>query len=191
MPGPLDHAVLHEESHGDRAVELLLTQDQRAPRLVGFVRALMAGAQQLEDDLFNLLVSMDLDLAVGALLDRLGAWVDEDRGVLTDAEYRQVIQLKLFALWCSSNTDDMITIAQLGSGGTVTNWPLYPAGGALEVTTDELMTEAHRTRVGRFLEIARPAGVALHAYNTAFDGFGFDDDETALGWDEGVWSEEI
>jgi len=192
MPGPTDHSVLHEESHGDRAVELLLSQDRQRPRLVAFVRALMAGAQRLEDDLFELLVSMDLDVATGPFLDRLGAWVDEPRGALSDEAYRQVVQLKLFALWCRSSTDDLITIAQIGTApSTVTHWPLYPAGGALEVLTDDGLSEARVARVARFLEAARPAGVALHAYHAPVAGFGFDDDTDALGWDEGVWAEEF
>lgn len=185
----VDHAIVLEQSHGDRAVELMLGQDKLAPRLVGFLRALMAGAQQLEHELFDLLTALDLDTATGAILDRIGAWVDEPRGSLEDDEYRAMIRVKLLVVWGRGTTDDIIDVALLGSEPSrVTHWPQYPAGGQVQIERSEDMSTARAARLVRFFEALRPAGVRLHVTAAVYDDFGFAEDPDAKGFGVGEFS---
>lgn len=184
--------VVLETDHPGQAAALLLSQDRLHPGAQGLLRALMQSVQRLEVDLFDLYTSLNLDYATGAALDRVGSWVNEPRGVLTDDIYRLVIRVKLFALTASSNTDDMLAIVMdLSAPSTVLHWPLYPAGGQIQIQRSAFMGESRASRLARLAEIVRPAGVALLITEAVVDGFGFDDDPTALGFDEGIFSEVI
>lgn len=179
-----------ETDHAGQAEALLLSQDRHAPGIAGLVRAFMASIQKLEVDLFDLYTSLNIDEAQGALLDRVGAWVGEPRGALTDDVYRHVIRVKLFAITSSSNTDDVIAIAvDLTDPSDVTHWPIYPAGSQIQIERTDWMSAPRASRVRRLLEVVRPAGTALVLTEALVDGFGFDDDPTALGLDEGIISE--
>ena len=172
------------------AHDLLLSQDKRRAGVAGLVSALMVSFQRLETDLFDLYISRHLDHAQNAMLDRIGAWVDEPRGSLFDDNYRRFIKIKLFAISADCNVEDVLRVAvDTSAPSDVTHWTMFPAGGQIQFERVVEMTPAERARVARFIELVRPAGVALLKTESMADSFGFLEDPTALGFDAGVFAE--
>jgi len=158
---PDEHMLIQRTDIAEHAVGLLLAQWRDKPRIAAFARALGRAAQLLHDDLFDLLVSRDLDIGVGPVLDWFGAIVGEERGGLDDADYRRFIRARILANRSSGTTDEVIAVLQLStSPSTVVVTPVYPAAFDATVTRDERLGDEVFGRVRRLVDDVRPAGVA-------------------------------
>ena len=148
--------------HADRAVDALLSQYQRAPRIVALVRALADGAQAVEDAGFDLLVSSTLDVASGWILDEWGRIVGERRAGLEDDAYRRFVQARIMANLSGGDTDTLIRIFEIIAGpGEIRHYDLFPAALALTIRRATPLSVSTRARVRSFMTQIKPAGVGL------------------------------
>lgn len=172
-----------------RASKALLGLDWSKPRIVALAEALGEGSQALEDVTFDVLLSTRLEAASGSTLDLYGGIVGERRGPLGDEDYRRFIQARILTNITDSTIDEMIAIFALVTyPGEVEYMPMYPAGGTLQVLRQSWLSDRMRRRIRRIMDDAKPAGVAIELIEALPGFFGFEGNEGAMGYDEGVYS---
>lgn len=175
------------------ALRLLSGWDK--PKIRAWMQALGEGAQLQEDQSFDLITSTVLGLATGDALDQWGELVDEQRLGLGDTEYRQFILARMLVNRSNGNPDsapidDLIEILEVASqpNAAVFHQDNFPAGFYLVTVRLTFMADETRRRVGRLMEAARPGGRHMTVIETVVDGFGFEDDPLAAGFDIGPFS---
>lgn len=181
--------LIYVPNYKDIAEARLLAAWQQ-PKIRGIVRALAQGAQTLEDTNFDLIVSTGLDEATGDALDQWGELVGEERGILSDNEYRQFILARMLANRSDSTVDSLLEIFEIATQPNIATFHQdnFPAGFYLQVTRNDFMTEETLRRVARLMEDVRPGGRHMTLIEAVIDGFGFAGDVTAAGYDVGAFS---
>ena len=158
------HILIHETDHAGVAITRLKSQFIGCPSIEALVRALGAGVQALEEDIFTLIVARTLTASTGAQLDQWGSVVGEARGGLRDEAYRAMINVRALANRTGAFTDELIQIVQLlTEPSTVLELPMYPAGTQFWVIRDTFMSARRRSRVSRTLQSTKGAGIAVRA----------------------------
>jgi hypothetical protein len=173
----------------DRGTDRLLVAWDK-PRIRALVASLGEGAQLQEDQTWDLLVSTGLDEATGDALDQWGELVGEQRGPLSDNDYRQFILARMLVNRSSGTVDELLEILDVATqpNAGVYHQDNLPAGFYLVVDRQQFMAEATRRRVARLLEDARPAGRHMTVIESLVQGFGFADDDSAEGYGTGPFS---
>jgi hypothetical protein len=174
--------------HIAQALEVLLSQFADSPRLQAFIEVLLTQVQELEDEA-NAVLSTSLDNSEGDALDQYGALVGEPRDGLSDEEYRKFILVRIRANRSNGNPEVIAGILADLSGGAVKYRLLYPASYALDYQLDQPGDASLRSRWVKVLESVTPAGVLLaEVVESGPNAFGFEGDETALGFGEGEFN---
>lgn len=93
-------ARLPQQFRGKTKIEALLT-------------ALVTPCSAIEDALWQLLVERGVESAIGVQLDQLGVVVGQERGGLSDADYRRYIRARVAANRSRGNFEDLIRVANL------------------------------------------------------------------------------
>ena len=159
----------------DMAEGLLLSQYRESPRVRALISACAGGFQTIEDAGFDLLVSTTLGAASGWVLDQWGVVVGERRRGLDDQEYRRFIEARILANLSEGTTDRMIRIFQIIAGpGDVRHYDLFPAGFALVVVRESLLTDRLRDRIRAFMRSVKPAGVWLTLIEATTNSYQYD-----------------
>jgi len=92
----------------------LLEQFKNLPRVDGFLQAVMAEVQELEDAGFDVYVSRLIDNdPVGDLEDKLGALVGQPRNGFSDDQYRIFITARIAANRSDGKHETLISITSL------------------------------------------------------------------------------
>lgn len=155
-------SIEYIEDHKDRAVDALLWQYRRAPRIVALVRSLAGAVQTVEDTAYEFLTGTVLSEATGAILDQWGKIVGERRRGLDDDDYRRFIEARILANLSEGTTDRLIEIfAKIAGPGDARFFGLYPAGFALAIKRSTPLSDRLRSRIRSFMESVKPAGVAM------------------------------
>lgn len=170
---------------------LLVAWDK--PRIRALVESFGEGVQTQEDQTWDLLISTGLDEATGDALDQWGELVGEQRGSLGDNDFRQFIMARMLVNTSSGLIDELIEILDVATQPNVRviHASNYPSGFYLQVERHSFMSDDVSRRVARLMEDARPAGRHMSLIEALVGGFGFEDDETAEGYDVGVYSQLI
>lgn len=168
--------LLYVPDWPERAEARLLRPWDR-PRIRAYMRALGAGAQLLEDQAFDILESTTLENATGHALDQWGDLVGEQRGPLSDNDYRPFILARMLVNRSAGTIDELIEILDICTAPNLYVWheDNLPAGLYLVVVRNSFMTEARRRRVSRLMEAARPGARHMTVIEAVPDAFGFDD----------------
>lgn len=178
--------VSYIPDHAARAVELMLSQDRSKPRMVAAVRGTAEASQWIEDVVFDLLISNNVDDATGSLLDRWGRFVMEPRGGLADEDYRGFVRARLAANLSGGTIDEMLMVfASITAPAVVTNAELYPAGFALTAVLANPLGDDLRARVRVFMRNLKAGGVGLTLIESTAVAFTYDD---GPGFDAGELS---
>lgn len=123
--------------HLARALERLAEQFKGRTKIEALITALMTAFQDVENALQQVLLERTIDTATGVQLDMLGVIVGQDRGGLSDADYRRFVRARIAVHRSKGTTSDMIRI-----GALIVNDPaakfvvrtVWDAGFILEVT---------------------------------------------------------
>ena len=183
------HILIHEVDHASVAITRLKSQFIGCPRIEALVRAIGAGVQALEEEIFTLIVARTLTASTGAQLDQWGSVVGEPRGGLPDSSYRLLINVRAFANRSRGSNDQLIEIAQITTAPSeVRQVDMFPAGLQINIRRDTLMSERRRGRVRRLLKDVKPAGVALLVVESVGGGFGFEGNPDAGGYNQGGYA---
>ncbi len=154
--------LVYVGDHADQAVDLLLEQFHDLPLIEGWVRALANRTQELEDQIWQVLLATDLASAVGAQLDGLGAIVGEPRRDRENDAYRAAIRVRIMINRADGKHSTMLRIltAYLGvASGAGTVELREPAAAALALNVYALPESVADLRV--IARTIKPAGVNL------------------------------
>ena len=175
----------------DFAEENVPVEYKGRPRIEAFYRALGAGTQLAEDWSWAVISSLQLGNAVGTSLDAIGSIVREQRGDLTDDEYRRIITAVIRARFSSGGYDDLREV-----------WTLLldPRSYRLDIrgtpsfqlfaVVDEIPRAAFLARARTVMDSAKALGMR-GIYTIAGEGYcKFNEvaDPLGTGWD-GTWIE--
>lgn len=183
------------EDHPGEGADLLLLEFKDKPRIEAYLRAMLAGVQDLEDGIYQVLTERWLDTAVGAQLDRLGQILDLGRAGWPDEIYRTLLRAQILAYKSEGTWPDLLAIVKVvGFDLTLTaisEW--YPAG--IRVELGEAPGEAiEADDLFNLLERARAGGVRLEfiwPVDDPSESFTFDldttpDQDDAMGFGDSV-----
>jgi len=165
-----------------------LNKVRHLPRWRAFAAGLGCGLQSLEDDLFAIVSGQYFPTANGFFLDRWGAIVGEQRGGLTDEEYRSFIRARIMTTVCGGTGDEYIRIYSLVTAPNlgVRLVGKYPAGFVLRVLRDSPMRDEVARRVVRMMDDAKADGLGMGLSEAVLTHFGFKGDPLAAGFGEGL-----
>ena len=179
-------------NHAERAKDLLTSDFDAATNVRALLDVLLAEVQEVEQVFYDLIVEQYLSTAVGEQLDRIGAIVGEARAGLGDTAYRNFIGARIQTNITESTIPTLLDVISTITGSSdVLFSPTYPASFELYYVIGAFTDEGTRARILTQLEALTPAGVGFRATEAVTGYFGFDDDPDSLGFDEGIWSEEI
>lgn len=99
--------------HVEVALRRLPEQFKAKTRIANLLRALVGPFQSLEDALWQLIEERSVDTAIGIQLDQLGHIVGQERGGLSDADYRRYIRARIMTNRSRGSVEDLIRIANL------------------------------------------------------------------------------
>ncbi len=171
---PLECVLTHEEEAKLR----LLKQFQESPRLKTVVGIFVRQLQELEDELWNLIVLRGIDLATDQYLDDIGALLAQDRNGQADDLYRLFIRAKLLANRSNSTPPTMYAIARtvLPDVSTVIELVEYPQASFIVYAFGPLGATYDYPAIFLLLEQARGAGIHfdfVHGLRTETEVFQF------------------
>ena len=153
------------ESYWERCKSLVLSQYDKAPRLLGLLEAGCNRSDDTEAVLWEILDAFKLDTAAGVQLDVVGAKFRESRLGRTDADYREAIHVKA-SLAVNGTPEQIMEFLRNAFPGLsdIEYQPEYPAGFAL--LTDDTTSGAN------MLRMLAPAGVSAVYGEPVIDGAG-------------------
>ena len=176
--------------HEGRSTAQLPFQFRIKPRFCSFVQSIASAVQMLEDANFDLLIGSTLDAAVGDALAQWGDLVGEEKGALTDTEYRQIIRSRVLANRSAGTRDEMIVLYQtLTAPSTVVHVDNFPAAFTMTAKRGTSMRDEFARRVRRVMEDAKPMGIKMNLIETNFGSFAFD--TPGAGYDVGTFSRSL
>lgn len=163
---------------------LLLSQFQDSPNLKNFLGLFLDVYQGLEADLFDVKEGFDVDTAVGAQLDVLGAIVGIDRGGRTDSAYRPLVKARILINSSSGLYEEIIQFTKLlvGSAFTTTFTEQFPKG--LEIQINGASAPVSSTDITLLAEMIEAGTRAVLKYQS-FAGTTFQLGTTGRGFGQG------
>lgn len=172
-----------------KAVRRLLVA-WNGPNSRAWIEALATGVQAFEDVAFDVLSSTYFQNSTGDALDQWGALVNEQRLGLSDDEYRNFISARMLANRSNGRDDELIELFQLLTSPFVDLFMVdyLPACFVLTVVRRDFMSDEFRKRVGRTMQRAKTSGRTMVLIESVAEGFGFQGDPTATGYDVGPLS---
>jgi hypothetical protein len=136
----------------------------------------------------------DFSLAPTALLNAIGASLYTTRQGLSDARYADLLNTMLVAHISHGEEWRLAEVARRLLGGTVaiavtTGWQQV----SVQVGTPTPPSSAQVARALSVIDRAVGAGVLGRPVSWYYSnsGFGWLDDDTSLGWDDGLWAEAL
>lgn len=162
--------MIKVDDHVGDALARLPAQFAGKPLIRAFVGCLIGPIQRLEDAIWQVYTLTDIDTALDAALDQLGALVGEDRNGLTDEIYRRRIRARIATNRSKGRTEDLyaVALAILGSTPvTVQIAPDYPAAVIVMVTGP--IDQGTADALIDMLQQAAPVGVLVHLLYTLSD----------------------
>lgn len=129
-------ALAHITDLVEQAKARMLLQYKTLAKFVGDVAVLVAEVQELEDAFWAFYLELDVELADGVWLDRLGSLIGERRESAGDTRFRNFIKARILANKSTGSTDDVLAVAaqalaEFAPSLALVDW--YPAAEALTV----------------------------------------------------------
>ena len=176
----------------ERGIERLLSQFRNKTRIEAVIKAAAEAIQTVEDLNYDLINTTRFETAEGVHLDHWGAIVGEERGGLSDDDYRLFISARILVNISEGTADELIQVFDLIDGDATVHFAqlLY---AAYEIYTyrdpGDNLSQPLKNRISAMMESMRPAGVAGQLIEVPDSYFGWDGDPSALGFDVGVFAE--
>lgn len=170
---------VHEPDHVGKLIGAMPSQFHK-PRMLCYLRAVGNAFQKVEDDLYALIADRQLGTATGASLGQWGVIAGEQRGSLSDAEYRRFMQARILANRCEGDPETLIRIFQLVTAPSVVETRLTgPSGMQFTAFRQAAMSDVIRARVRRMMAIAQPMTIAFDLIEAIPGWFSFEDRDAA------------
>lgn len=179
---PVDHVA--------EAQEQVWNRFKKCPNFKGLAKVIGLRFQLLSDELEDIRVARDLDVATGVNLDELGAIVGQSREGFSDLIYRTLVKAKTAANRSKGTTEDLINTALILRNGVIADivyTELFPAAIQIDFL-NSLETTQHQALIASILFLTKLSGVRLVVTFSTPTPFGFDGDPDAFGFETGQFS---
>lgn len=166
--------------HVAQALDTLLSQfsEPNGVRVRALVTIFNDEIQTMEDWQQDVAAQLnDIDLAIGAQLDRYGGYVGEVRNTLADDDFRRVIKARGLANQSETDIETIIAIASLVTQGAIKIVISGRAYFRLTYTLTSPLSTLLRQAIVRLVVLAKPVGVSctiIEANDAAGDNFTYD-----------------
>jgi hypothetical protein len=155
-----------------------------------FLTALLGPAQDIENALAQMITERTLDVATGAQLDIIGRIVGQDRGGLSDDDFRRYCRARIVTHRSNGTPPEILSIIELLINDDTVVLKLKPPGvAAYVVEVSNIAVPAQLANIiVSFLRDATSGGVrpvlesSANAPSTWFKW-----DTAGRGWDHGKW----
>lgn len=183
-------------NYAARMVDALLVQFRGKERIEAYLKHVLAPKiQELENVAVAMKNGLDLDLATGDLLDKLGSIVGQDRlpGESDDA-YRLKVRARMARNKSKGAREDILIVAKLvtptAKWAKTTVIQVYPLGLIVQVQTNSDLTAEEADILKEFLEGTRGQTISLSVVVAPAAGaFGFFGNTLgALGFNAGKFA---
>lgn len=159
------------QDHVARGVALLITQYREQPEVVSWLTAYLNWVQKLEDGIWQIILSRDLETAIGVQLDVIGRLVGLGRGGFDragtdDESYRAALAVRIRTLRSFGTMldfDEILTALTSLMGGDWRFTELYPM--RVRITLYDVGYDPYL--LAEVMIAAKLAGVALEIFVTA------------------------
>jgi hypothetical protein len=185
-------AVQRIEDHGDDGVDLLLPQFKGKERIEAILRALLAGVQDVDDAIWQVLSERGLDWGVGVQLDAIGRMIDLPRTGWHDDTYRVFLRAHLLVLRSNGRWPEILAILEALGLDLSLLATSEPGTAEFRIVTDEYLDgDVAPEDVYRLIARAKGAGIRFvleYPASELADAFTFSSDEddveadAARGW---------
>lgn len=178
----------------DRVLAMVYVKFRYLTYWNAYARSLGVMAQAQEDELYQLVADCTLDLAAGAQLDQWGELVGLGRNGLSDNEYRRFIGAQILILRCGGTGDELLVIYSMILGADILTGRLLslpPASFALSMVVRAPLSSVVRNAVIRAMALAKATGIGDSLVVSIPGYFGWAEDPNALGFDIGIWSDQL
>lgn len=168
IPYPTENSASYIDDHKATAISQLLQEFQQSEKLKGLLCAFAETVQTSEDLMNPLVLSRDLDVAIGDVLDSLGDAVGEPRQGRGDGVYRLFVRAKILVNKSSGTIPEIIAIVRQMAGDPLIDVQIdeyYPATFFVRPVDVEL-TETEGEIWGDLLRLAKGASIRMQfVYN--------------------------
>lgn len=160
----------HLTDLADRAKARMLAQYRTVTSFVEDVGVLVGEVQEIEDAFWAMYLQLDLDVAEGVWLARLGGVVGEKRegfpdeytaGTPPQLGYRDLVKARVLANKSRGTTDEILAVVEAAlEGGPTPDLSLvdyYPAGQVLTVADFALGGQAGELNLNRIVRLVKRA----------------------------------
>ena len=178
-------SMKQKSNHVEEAQANLVSQFRDKAILEALVASYVEQVQQLENVFFELLEERSKDRSVGAQLDGIGSIVGEPRQSRTDDAYRLAIGARTILNLGNGTPEDIIRLIRALVGDKVVKI-IESSPAHFDAFVSEPIFDVDAFRVSTFVQSAKPAGVrGIFLWRETNQAFGFHDDPTAFGFDDG------
>ena len=136
-------AIILNSDHEAAAIGKLLEQFKSSPNLLAWMGSYLDQVQLVEQGIVDIFAGLDLDTAVGADLDRIGAIVGEARGNYDDDQYRLNLRARVLinkSNGSAANLLELLTLLTESSTGLAIALPtVTDTIKRFEVTIDKTL----------------------------------------------------
>lgn len=144
--------------HADQGEDLTLEQFKERPRFLAWLRSYLAGAQEAEDAVYEVILARLIDNAVGEQLRVLGTIVGEPPKGRADAIYRLFILARIKANRSRSFAGDILAVLEILTTVAYSLDEVAPANLAIDFV-GPLAVDPHQ--LAEMLKDAKGAGIGL------------------------------
>jgi len=158
-----------------RLKKLVLSQFKYSPNIQALIKSIGDSTQDLEDAAFDILQSRLLNNGSNSELAMYwGPIVGEEKGALTNAEYRNIIRGKMSAINCDG-TEDAVLAAWISATEPGESWCVrhQSAGYMLYTVQAQPLSDAMRERLRSLMDICKPGGVGYEMVEGPQKYFGY------------------
>lgn len=150
--------LVKKTNHAEEAASRLVGAAWDKPRIKALLLCYINRIQEFEDQVYSYYLGRTLQGAVGKHVDILGAIVNEDRNGLSDADYKEVIKIKISILKSYGTVRDILALMTLVSSD-LTKWKFYEhPTAAFRVETYGI---PYSNLISKWLKAAKLAGVGM------------------------------
>jgi len=190
-----DFRVSYINNHVDTAKGRLIRQYRQGSNVEDICEAFVDPLQQVEDDMYELYSTLDIDVMTGVNLDRIGAIIGQPRSGFDDDTYRVFLKGRVGINNSRGTLNDIVSLwNNFNPGETIQVNEQYPAQVEL-LTTGVQATQQIQDFIYDLMNQALQAGVKLVwilPYTVKGDGiFKFDSTASADHFDTGVFNKKL
>lgn len=150
-----------QSDHPQAAKDLLISRFRKLPRFTALLGAILAGVQELEDVIWQVLVGRWIDTAEGVQLDLLGTILNYPRKGWPDETYRKLLRGAAVALSSDGTWPSMFAVMEAVEVTLAVITVDEPDMAEMRLVVNEPMATGIALGIYNLLRKAHPVGVRI------------------------------